>query len=189
MALVLALLTLRMSGHYLPLATIAWALALYHTMSNMEFLGKYDGLLGIPPLSIGGWPGRARVYCLLIWAVALIAAAGVLRRWIRAPGRAIRALHGGSVMAEAMGVSTFGCKVKVFLIAALLASVSGLAVCPSTRHQPLALLAGQGHRIPLHGRARWRGQRVGAFTGATVIKAAGGRDPGLAAAFIGTGNC
>jgi branched-chain amino acid transport system permease protein len=53
-ALVLGLLTLRMSGHYLPLATIAWGLALYYTMSNMEFLGKYDGILGVPAVSFFG---------------------------------------------------------------------------------------------------------------------------------------
>ena len=47
-ALVLAALTLRMSGHYLPLATIAWGLSLSYTMANVEGLGRYDGLLGIP---------------------------------------------------------------------------------------------------------------------------------------------
>ena len=47
-ALVLGAITLRMSGHYLPLATIAWGLALNYTMANMEWLGKYDGLLGVP---------------------------------------------------------------------------------------------------------------------------------------------
>ena len=35
-ALVLGWVTLRMSGHYLPLATIAWGLALYYTMANIE---------------------------------------------------------------------------------------------------------------------------------------------------------
>jgi branched-chain amino acid transport system permease protein len=53
-ALVLAFVTLRMSGHYLPLATIAWGLSLFYLLGNLEFLGKYDGLLGIPPLSFFG---------------------------------------------------------------------------------------------------------------------------------------
>ena len=35
------------------------------------------------------------------------------------PGRAIRALRGGTVMAEAMGVSTFRYKVIVFVLAAI----------------------------------------------------------------------
>ena len=53
-ALLLGAITLRMSGHYLPLATIAWGLALNYSMANMEWLGKYDGILGIPTLTIFG---------------------------------------------------------------------------------------------------------------------------------------
>ncbi|MCK7500776.1 MAG: hypothetical protein MZW92_69240 [Comamonadaceae bacterium] len=34
--------TLRMSGHYLPLATIAWGISLYYLFGNMECLGGYD---------------------------------------------------------------------------------------------------------------------------------------------------
>ncbi len=40
-------------------------------------------------------------------------------------GRAMRAVKGGSTMAEAMGVDTFRVKVTAFVLAALLASVSG----------------------------------------------------------------
>ena len=51
-ALLVGWLTLRMSGHYLPLATIAWGLSLYYLMGNLDALGKYDGLLGVPPISL-----------------------------------------------------------------------------------------------------------------------------------------
>src|SRR5262244_489344 len=40
-AIVLGLLTLRMSGHYLPLATICWGLALNYSMANLDLLGKF----------------------------------------------------------------------------------------------------------------------------------------------------
>ncbi|PPE70791.1 branched-chain amino acid ABC transporter ATP-binding protein/permease [Caldimonas thermodepolymerans] len=125
-ALVLGWITLRMSGHYLPLATIAWCLALNYTMANMEWLGKYDGLLGIPSLQLFGWdlaPGRRLYY--LIWGVALLGAIGVVNLLDSRPGRAIRALKGATTMAEAMGVSTYRYKVIIFLIAALYAGVSG----------------------------------------------------------------
>ncbi|MEO6032464.1 MAG: branched-chain amino acid ABC transporter permease, partial [Burkholderiaceae bacterium] len=49
-ALILGWITLRMSGHYLPLATIAWGLSLYYLLGNIDGLGKYDGLLGVPAL-------------------------------------------------------------------------------------------------------------------------------------------
>lgn len=125
-ALVLGWITLRMSGHYLPLATIAWALSLNYTIANLELLGKYDGILGVPALSFFGISladGRSIYY--LIWLCALLGALAVRHLLDSRPGRAIRALGGATVMAEAMGVSTFRYKVIVFLLAALLASVSG----------------------------------------------------------------
>ena len=38
-AWVLGLLTLRLSGHYLPLGTIAWGISLYYLFGNLGFLG------------------------------------------------------------------------------------------------------------------------------------------------------
>ncbi len=125
-ALVLGSITLRMSGHYLPLATIAWGLTIFYSFSNMDFLGKYDGLLGVPPISIGGVDMRSgRGMYVLIWAIALAAALAVTRFLDSRPGRALRALKDGSTMAEAMGISTFQYKLIAFVIAAMLASVSG----------------------------------------------------------------
>jgi len=125
-ALLLGWITLRMSGHYLPLATIAWCLALNYTMANMEWLGKFDGILGIPPIALAGLDftdGRKIFY--LIWGAALAGAIALINLLDSRAGRAIRSLNGGGVMAEAMGISTFRYKVQVFVIAALLAAVSG----------------------------------------------------------------
>jgi len=125
-ALVLAWLTLRMSGHYLPLATIAWALALYYSRGNRESLGKYDGISGVPPLELFGFSLQSgRAIYPLIWLIAVLAAIGVRNLLDSRPGRAIRALNGATTMAEAMGVSTFRYKVIIFVLAAMLASVSG----------------------------------------------------------------
>jgi branched-chain amino acid transport system permease protein len=54
-ALMVGWITLRMSGHYLPLATIAWGLSLYYLMGNLDALGKYDGILGVPTSRSFGW--------------------------------------------------------------------------------------------------------------------------------------
>lgn len=125
-AFVLGLLTLRLSGHYLPLGTIAWGISLYFLFGNLEFLGGHTGMSGIPALSLFGVELRdSRNYCYLIWAAVL----GVV--WLTQnlldsrEGRAIRALKGGVVMAEAMGVHTARSKVVIFLTAALFACVSG----------------------------------------------------------------
>ncbi|WP_372659613.1 ATP-binding cassette domain-containing protein [Hydrogenophaga sp.] len=125
-ALVVGLITLRMSGHYLPLATIAWGLSLYYLMGNLDALGKYDGLLGIQSLSIGDFDlGQGRPFFVLTWVLLLAFAAGMLHLLDSRAGRAIRALKGGSQMAEAMGISTLRYKVTIFVLAAVLASVAG----------------------------------------------------------------
>lgn len=125
-AALIGAITLRMSGHYLPLATMAWALSLYYLMGNLDALGKYDGILGVPGLTIFGQDiGQLRLFYALVWVIALLACIAVVRLLDSRTGRAIRALAGGSQMAEAMGVDTLRYKVGVFVLAALLACVSG----------------------------------------------------------------
>jgi ABC-type branched-subunit amino acid transport system permease subunit len=43
-ALFLGFITLRLSGHYLPLGTIAWGISLYYLFGNLGFLGGHTGL-------------------------------------------------------------------------------------------------------------------------------------------------
>ncbi len=125
-ALILAGVTLRMSGHYLPLATIAWGLALFFLVGNLEMLGKFDGIQGIPAVRVGGVELRSgRASYVLIWVVALLGAFALRHLLDSRPGRAMRALKGGTLMAEAMGIATLRYKVLAFVIAALYASVSG----------------------------------------------------------------
>ena len=52
-ATILGAATLRLSGHFLPLSTIAWGIAIYFVFGNLDALNRYSGLSGIPPISIG----------------------------------------------------------------------------------------------------------------------------------------
>jgi branched-chain amino acid transport system permease protein len=125
-ALVIGSITLRMSGHYLPLATIAWALSLYYLMGNLQALGKYDGILGVKGLQLFGWDiGQGRVFFVLTWLLVLLAAFALMRLLDSRTGRAIRSLKSGSQMAEAMGIDTLRHKIGIFVLAAGFASVSG----------------------------------------------------------------
>jgi branched-chain amino acid transport system permease protein len=125
-ALLLGLLTLRLSGHYLPLGTIAWGISLYFLFGNLGFLGGHTGIGSIPPLNLGGIELRdGRQFYFLIWAMLLVAVWLTNNLLDSRSGRAIRALKGGAVMAEAMGVDTGRGKMTIFLIAALFACVSG----------------------------------------------------------------
>jgi branched-chain amino acid transport system permease protein len=125
-ALVVGWLTLRMSGHYLPLATMAWGLSLYYLMGNLDALGKYDGILGVPALTLFGWDvSQGRSFFVLAWGAVLFGAFALLNLMDSRTGRAIKAMRASTLMAEAMGVNTLRHKVGIFLIAALFASVSG----------------------------------------------------------------
>ena len=125
-AIAIGAITMRLSGHYLPLGTIAWGLSLFYLFGNMEFLGKYDGLNGIPAISLAGVVlDSGRAMFVLIWVILFLCLIALHHLLQSRPGRAIRALKGGVVMAEAMGVNTVRMKLIIFVIAAMLASVSG----------------------------------------------------------------
>jgi ABC-type branched-subunit amino acid transport system ATPase component/ABC-type branched-subunit amino acid transport system permease subunit len=118
--------TLKLSGHYLPLATIAWAVSLYFLFGNLQSLGGHTGLGSLPPVTIGTYALTDNsAFYYLVWVTVL----GAL--WLSSnlldsrPGRAMRALKGGIDVAEAMGVNTQRSKLITFLIAVGLACVSG----------------------------------------------------------------
>ncbi|RYX93610.1 MAG: branched-chain amino acid ABC transporter ATP-binding protein/permease [Comamonadaceae bacterium] len=118
--------TLRLSGHYLPLCTIAWGLSLYFLFGNLEFLGGHTGVGGLPALRFGDLVLQTpRQLGPLIWVVLLLAIWALHNLLDSREGRAVRSLKGGRVMAESMGINTAGYRIKVFVLAALLAGLSG----------------------------------------------------------------
>ncbi len=125
-AAVLGAVTLRLEGHFLPLSTIAWGIAIYYLFGNTEWLGRYSGIPNIPPVTIGPLsfePARAMYY--LIWLVLAGAMAVSANLLDSRQGRAIRALRGGKAMAASLGVDTFVMRLKIFVVAALLAGLAG----------------------------------------------------------------
>ena len=125
-AVLLGLVTVRLSGHYLPLGTIAWGISLYYLFGKLEFLGRNDGISGIPPLSLGSLrmldPGT--IY-FVIWFFVILCALLSMNLLDSRTGRAIRALRRGHIAAEAFGVQTARAKLLVFIYAAVLAGLSG----------------------------------------------------------------
>ena len=122
----LGAVTVKLSGHYLPLCTIAWGLSLYYLFGNMQFLGGQTGITGVPALVVGGWSlASPRALGVVIWAVLLVALWLLHNLLDSREGRAIRALKGGRVMAESMGVDTARYRIKLFVLAALMAAISG----------------------------------------------------------------
>ncbi len=125
-AALLGAVTLRLSGHYLPLGTIAWGIAISILFGNLEALGGHTGLGGIPAIELLGVRiDTPRRMCWLVWAVLLLALATTRNLLDSRQGRAIRSLRGGRLMAESMGIDTSRARLVIFVIAALQAGASG----------------------------------------------------------------
>jgi branched-chain amino acid transport system permease protein len=125
-ALGLGAITVRLSGHYLPLCTIAWGISVYFVFGNLEVLGRYNGLQGIPALSLFGWAlDSGRKSYALIWFATLAALLAARNLLDSRAGRAVRTLRFRATMAESFGIDTARLKLLIFLYAALLASLSG----------------------------------------------------------------
>ena len=119
-------ITLRLSGHYLALGTIAWSVSLFYLFGNLDLVGRNDGIDGIPPLVILGWKlidVRASFAVIVIGLVlAVIATRHLLdSRW----GRAIRALRGAAGAASSCGVEVPKARLLAFVYAAVLAGFAG----------------------------------------------------------------
>lgn len=125
-ALLLGALTLKLSGHYLPLGTIAWGLSLYYLFGTLESLGGHTGVSGLPSISLFGLQlDKGEKIFYLIWVILLVAIVITQNLLNSREGRAIRALKGGQLMAESMGVNTFRSKMVIFVISAVFAAISG----------------------------------------------------------------
>lgn len=125
-AFALGAITLRLSGHYLPISTIAWGAAIFFLFARIPVLGGQTGLTGIPPITIGGFSfDTGRSYYYLVWTsvlLAMLALTGLLRSRM---GRAVKALRGGSLLAESFGIDAPRTRMAVFVYAAVLAAVAG----------------------------------------------------------------
>src|SRR5204862_158942 len=170
-ALGLGFITLRMRGHYLPLATIAWGTSLFFLFGNLEYLGGHTGITGIPALDVFGFELKVeRYYYYLIWGIATAALWATANLLDSRPGRAIRALRGQLDMAEAFGVDGARLKIVVFVYAALLACVSGWPYAQLQRFvNPTPFSLPQGIEYLFMALIGGAGSVWGAVIGATLI--------------------
>jgi ABC-type branched-subunit amino acid transport system ATPase component/ABC-type branched-subunit amino acid transport system permease subunit len=159
-AALLGAITLRLGGHFLPLGTIAWGLSIYFLFGNMDALGRNNGITDVPPIYIGPLslePNEAIYY--LIWSVLVAATILMANLLDSREGRAVRSLRGGVVMVESLGISVFRTRLIIFVIAALLAGLSGWLYAHMSRYVSpapfdlrmgiqylfMAILGGSGH--------------------------------------------
>jgi len=125
-AVAIGAITLRLSGHYLALGTIAWSVSLYYVFANLDLFGRNDGISGIPPLRLGDVAlTSSRGYFAVVWVGVAVSALATRNLLDSRAGRAIRSLRGGAAAAASFGVDLTRTRILAFTYAAVLAGLAG----------------------------------------------------------------
>ncbi len=126
-ALVIGVPTLRLSGHYLAMATLGFNIVVHHGFVQWDHVtGGPSGLTGIPPFRVPGVTFHGETaHFYLVWGAAMVALTLAVNFVRSGLGRGLAALAQDEVAAEAMGVDVRRGKIAVFTISAAFASVGG----------------------------------------------------------------
>ena len=114
-ALIIGIPTLRLSGVYLAMATLAFGEVVRITVLNLEITGGPEGLNGIPQ-STQGWH---------IVAILALVIYGLTRMQRSRVGRAFESIREDDVAASLMGIDVARYKLFAFVLGATLAGVAG----------------------------------------------------------------
>lgn len=123
--MVIAVPASRMTGIYLAIATLAFAMIVEQTLVHWESVtGGFRGL-AVPPAELFGWKldDATEFYylCLILTMVVVVAALNILRS---PTGRAFVAVRDSQISAQSMGIDTARIKIVAF---GLSAGITGLA--------------------------------------------------------------
>ncbi len=125
-ALVIGYFSIRVSGVYFIMLTLAFSQMFHAVAFQNAFLGAEDGLVGIPRPTVAGWSigslGRFHAY--------LIAIAGLLALFLwrvtRSPfGHVLRGIHENEARMQAVGYPVRRYKLAAFVIAGTVAGIAG----------------------------------------------------------------
>jgi branched-chain amino acid transport system permease protein len=127
MALLVGAPSLKLKGHYLAMATLAFGIIIYIIFNEeTEWTGGPDGMTGIPGLSLFGFElDTIEKYYYLVWGFVLVAFIFTINIIQSRTGRALRAIHASEPASSAMGVDISRFKIMVFIYSAILASLAG----------------------------------------------------------------
>lgn len=126
-SLLLAVVTLRLRGIYLALATLAFGLLVESAAVGLvSITGGPSGLVGIPSFSVGPlvFSSQVSMYYLVagLIVVLLFFLVGLARSGF---GRALQAIRTDQMAAAALGINVVRCKLVAFSISAVIASIAG----------------------------------------------------------------
>ncbi len=167
-AALIGLACLRLRGPYLSMATLGFgSILMVLFVELVPLTGGPNGLAGIAPFALGRFeldvPER---FFWFAWIAAGVVMWLMLNLMMSRPGRALRAIAGGEIGANTLGVDTFRYKVLAFTISAAFAGFAGalyahfnLFASPETFGFPVSVmllvmvsLGGAGHYLgPVYG--------------------------------------
>jgi branched-chain amino acid transport system permease protein len=139
---------------------MAWGVAIFFLFGNIDAIGRYSGLSGIPAITIGplSLGGNTAMYSF-IWGLLGVVMLLCRNLLDSRKGRAIRGLRGGIAMVESLAIDFFRMRLAVFVLAGMLAGLSGwlyahmqryvspapFDIRPSIELLLMALVGGAGH--------------------------------------------
>jgi branched-chain amino acid transport system permease protein len=126
-AFILGVPTLRLSGHYLAMATLGFNYVVHIVFVQWDSItGGPSGLSGVPSLTVLGFPLNSDIrFHYLVWTFALVALTLCLNLVRSGVGRGLAALAQDETAAATLGVDVRRAKVGVFVLSAVFASVAG----------------------------------------------------------------
>jgi branched-chain amino acid transport system permease protein len=125
-ALVIGFFSIRVSGVYFIMLTLAFSQMFYAYTFQVSWLGAEDGIVGIPRPAVPGvdLTGIRSFHGYLL--VLVVAVALVLWRVVRSPfGHVLRGIHENEARMEALGYAVDRYKLLAFVIAGVIAGVAG----------------------------------------------------------------
>ena len=125
-SIILSLVTMRLRGAYLALATLSFGLLVDSLTVGLDITGGPSGLVGIPSFAIGpySFDSEFQMYYLVlaIIVVLVLALHGGMRSSF---GRALQAIRTDQTAAAALGIDVPRYKMAAFAISAMLGSLAG----------------------------------------------------------------
>jgi branched-chain amino acid transport system permease protein len=130
-ALVIGVPVLRLRGHYLAMATLAFGFIVSRIILGTAIFGQADGISDIPGIHLfaglvlsGKRSLRVQNY-YIAWALVAIGLLFAVNLIGSRVGRALRAIHGNEEAAAAMGIDVGRYKLAVFVLSAVYAGAGG----------------------------------------------------------------
>jgi branched-chain amino acid transport system permease protein len=126
-ALLIGAPSLKLRGHYLAMATLAFCIIITIVFNEtVELTGGPDGLPFIPGIGVMGYAIDSVIkYYYLVWSVVFVVLLLCLNIIRSRVGRALRSIHGSELGASTIGVNVSKYKIYVFVFSAAVTSVAG----------------------------------------------------------------